>query len=260
MTKNGTQITCKIDHFVLLVVQGLSSASASSSSSTSRKQETTSQEPSEMRIDPTVSENQNRANPNMHSDSAVSGNRSEAHPDKTRSDVTGLGNRSGTESDKMERDDESQDVPEWLQNFTENLEEPEIPAPAHISREDSDSERPTKVVEKSKLRKRSFYIHFPEDRNCDVCLRTEITSSPCRRRTGEASLPRAEKFGDLITADHNVLHEESESRNNHRYAVSRNKILLLSGFNFIREKNLSGDAKEFTEVFRTVTKAKSHLH
>ena len=201
----------------------------------------------------------------MHSDSAVSGNRSEAHPDKTRSDVTGLGNRSGTESDKMERDDESQDVPEWLQKFTENLEDPEIPVPAHISREDSDSERPTKVVEKSKFRKRSFYIHFPKDRNCDVCLRTEITSSPCRRRTGEASLPRAEKFGDLITADHNVLHEESESRNNHRYAVSRNKILATQWIQFYPcEKNKLHQEtarRACTEVFRTVTrKAKSHLH
>ena len=41
---------------------------------------------------------------------------------------------------------------------------------------------------------------------------------PCRRRTGEA-VPRAEKFGDLITADHKVPKEEGESRNNHRYAV-----------------------------------------
>ena len=32
-------------------------------------------------------------------------------------------------------------------------------------------------------------------------------------------MPRAEQFGDLITADHKVLSEESESRNNHRYAV-----------------------------------------
>ena len=31
--------------------------------------------------------------------------------------------------------------------------------------------------------------------------------------------PRAENFGDLITADHNVLSEGCESRNNHRYAV-----------------------------------------
>ena len=32
-------------------------------------------------------------------------------------------------------------------------------------------------------------------------------------------MPRAENFGDLITADHKILSEESESRNNHRYAV-----------------------------------------
>ena len=45
-----------------------------------------------------------------------------------------------------------------------------------------------------------------------------MTRAPCRRRTGEA-LPRAEKFGDLITADHKVLNEGGESRNYHRYAV-----------------------------------------
>ena len=32
-------------------------------------------------------------------------------------------------------------------------------------------------------------------------------------------ISRAEKFGDLITADHKMLNEEGESRNNHRYAV-----------------------------------------
>ena len=39
-----------------------------------------------------------------------------------------------------------------------------------------------------------------------------------QKLTGEA-LPRAEKFGDLITADHKVLNEGCESRDNHRYAV-----------------------------------------
>ena len=36
---------------------------------------------------------------------------------------------------------------------------------------------------------------------------------------GEA-VPRAYKFGDLITADHKVLSDNCESRNNHRYAVA----------------------------------------
>ena len=46
----------------------------------------------------------------------------------------------------------------------------------------------------------------------------KITKAPCRRRIGGA-VPRAANFGDLITADHKVLSENGESRNNHRYAV-----------------------------------------
>ena len=50
---------------------------------------------------------------------------------------------------------------------------------------------------------------LPEDQN---------HKGPCRRRIGRV-VPRAENFGDLITADHKVLSEGCESRNNHRYAV-----------------------------------------
>ena len=66
--------------------------------------------------------------------------------------------------------------------------------------------------------KHSVHTHFPIDRNCEICKRTKFTRAPCRRRNGEA-VPRAEKFGDLITADHKVLSDNCESRNNHRYAV-----------------------------------------
>ena len=68
------------------------------------------------------------------------------------------------------------------------------------------------------LGKHSVYTHFPKDRNCEICQRTKITRAPCRRRNGEA-VPRAVNFGDLITADHKVLSDNCESRNNHRYAV-----------------------------------------
>ena len=46
----------------------------------------------------------------------------------------------------------------------------------------------------------------------------KITTAPCRRRNGGV-VPRAENFGDLITADRKVLSDNCESRNNHRYAV-----------------------------------------
>ena len=48
------------------------------------------------------------------------------------------------------------------------------------------------------------YLHsLPEGPKFDICMRTKITSAPCRKRTA-ASVPRAENFGDLITADHKV--------------------------------------------------------
>ena len=68
------------------------------------------------------------------------------------------------------------------------------------------------------LGRHSVYTHFPKDRNCEICQRTKITRAPCRRRNGGAVLS-AENFGDLITADHKVLSDNCESRNNHRYAV-----------------------------------------
>ena len=90
--------------------------------------------------------------------------------------------------------------------------------PAHTSeREISDSQSDASKEETQK-RKHSIYTHFPKDQNWNICSRTKITRVPCRRRN-EGSIRRAEKFGDLITADHRVLNEGSESRNNHRYAA-----------------------------------------
>ena len=105
------------------------------------------------------------------------------------------------------------DLPECVEEFTENLMDDSVPehreAPASSSRESSLEPR-GKVV--------SGNHHFPKDLNCDICLRTKITRRFCRKRTG-AAVPRAEIFGDLITADHKVLSEGCESRHNHRYAV-----------------------------------------
>ena len=82
--------------------------------------------------------------------------------------------------------------------------------------------------------KHNIFTHFPEDRNCDMCLNTKITRASCRRRTGTV-VPKAEIFGVLITADHKVLSEGCESRHHHRYAVV-NKTWPLSGFNLTQVK------------------------
>ena len=74
---------------------------------------------------------------------------------------------------------------------------------ASSSREPSLEPMPARSVD---MGKRSVYTHFPKERNCEICQRTKITRAPYRRRIGGA-VPRAENFGDLITADHKVLNE-----------------------------------------------------
>ena len=111
------------------------------------------------------------------------------------------------------------EILEWLQEFGENLVDDEIPehGDSHASSSHEASFEPI-LKRREDLGKHSVYNHFLKDRNCEICQRTKITRAPCRRRNGGA-VPRAQKFGDLITADHKVLSDNCESRNNHRYAV-----------------------------------------
>ena len=104
--------------------------------------------------------------------------------------------------------------------------------PEHRDASSSSHELSSEPLGKVVSGKHNIYTHFPKDRKCDICMRTKITRTPCRRRTGVA-IPRAEIFGDLITADHKVFNEGGESRNNHRYAVvvqdlGNSKVSILS--------------------------------
>ena len=119
------------------------------------------------------------------------------------------------------------ELPRWLQEFIENLVDESTSTepwrnPEQGSRDTSKSSHELPMEPRAKSGtgsgNYSVYTHFRKDPNCDICLKTKITRASCRRRTGTV-VPRAEHFGDLITADHKILSEESESRNNHRYAV-----------------------------------------
>ena len=86
---------------------------------------------------------------------------------------------------------------------------------ASSSREPSFESTPARSVDLGKthclysLLQRPKLRDLPEDQNYKS---TEQTTQ-WRRRTS------CRKFGDLITADHKVLSDNCESRNNHRYAV-----------------------------------------
>ena len=115
---------------------------------------------------------------------------------------------------------------------------------SHASSSHGPSLEPT-PARSADLGKHSVYTHFPQDRNCEICQRTKITRAPCRRRAGGV-VPRAENFGDFITADQKVLSEGCEPRNNHRYAVVVGHPMdpVVS----VQNKNFSGNTKELAKV------------
>ena len=94
------------------------------------------------------------------------------------------------------------EIPEWLQEFRENLVDDEISLQGG-SQASSSHEVSLEPIAKRRedLCKHNVYTRFPKDRNCDICKRTKITRAPCRRRKGE-TVPRTANFGDLTTTDH----------------------------------------------------------
>ena len=77
---------------------------------------------------------------------------------QTDPDKLASGNRGSANKDEMDKEDPTQGIPDWLQPFTDNLEDSETHVPAHSSEnENSDSEGAAKVVTN---RKHRIHTHF----------------------------------------------------------------------------------------------------
>ena len=68
------------------------------------------------------------------------------------------------------------EIPEWLQEFRENLVDDEIPLQggSHASSSHEVSLEPT-TKRREDLGKHSVHTHFPKDRNCEICKRIKVT-------------------------------------------------------------------------------------
>ena len=229
LIKNGIRIICNTENFVPIVVPGLSSSSSGSSSTSrtpmrqeSHSSSSSSSSPSSPTVgDLSVREREDVTNSDI-SPVPVSEfvDDSSGRPDETQANKNLKPNKKEA---TIARGDplcsDNSEIPEWLQEFRENLVDDEIPLQggSHASSSHEASLEPI-AKRREDLGKHNVHTHFPKDQNCEICKRTKITRAPCRRRKGEA-VPRADNFGDLITADHKVLSDNCESRNNHRYAV-----------------------------------------
>ena len=103
-------------------------------------------------------------------------------------------------ANEMNKEDPTQGIPVWLQPFTVNLEDLE----AHVLAHSSERER-TQI--------RKVMCQKWRHKNGSTSVHASF------RKNQKTSTLRTEKYGDLITAEHKVLNEGRESRNNHRYAV-----------------------------------------
>ena len=218
LNKNWIRIPCNTENFVPIVVP-----SSSTSRTSSRQESHCSSSSSSSSSSPTVSEIQSQERGDrIESDISLvqvstSVDDRSGRPDDNQANKNPKPNNK--ESKKEQSDSLCSEIPEWLQELREILVDDEIPVhgDSHAS---SSHEVPLEPTSKRRedLGKHSVYTLFPEDRNCEICKRTKITRAPCRRLKGEA-VPRADNFGDLITADHKVLSDICDSRNNHRHAV-----------------------------------------
>ena len=141
-------------------------------------------------------------------------------------------------ANEMNKEDPTHGIPVWLQPFTVNLEDLEAHVLAHSSaRENSESEDDASKVEEQK-RKHSVHAYF--------------------RKNQKRSILRKEKYGHLTTAEHKVLNEGRESRNNHRYAVVVK--VLATQWNPCQTKTSQETEKNLRKLAESVAEAKSYSY
>ena len=178
LIKNGIRIPCNTENFVPIVVPGLSSSSSGSSSTskTPSRQESHSSSSSST-SSPTESEIQTLEREDridifpVHVSNSVD-DRS-GRPDETHANKRPKTNKKET---TIERGNPlCSEVPEWLQEFRENLVDDEIRihGDSHASSSHEASLEPT-FKRSEDLGKHSVYTHFPKDRNCEICKRPKL--------------------------------------------------------------------------------------
>ena len=258
LIQNGIRTQCDTENFVPIVVPGLWSSSSGSSS--------TSMTPSRQESDHPTSSSSSSTSPTttVSSDSET---RAREEPERDRflynnwvkwtcwREKTGDPLTKPTKNPKPNKNEDHElerrdpfcsEIPAIIQR---NLVDDRVPelrdSHASSSHEPSLDPTPTRSAD---LGEHRVDTHFPKDRICEICQRTQITRVPCRRRIGGA-VPPAETFGGLITSDHKVLSEGCESRNNYRYAVvvqdlATQWVPVVS----VQNKNFSGNTKELAIV------------
>ena len=138
-------------------------------------------------------------------------------PDETQANKIPKTNKEGTTTERGNPLDS--EIPEWLQEFKENLVDDEVPLQggSHASSSHEASLEPT-TKRREDLGMHRVYTHFPRDEIAKSVKGPKLQGPHEEDAVAEPYFVLI-NFGDLITADHKVLRDNCESRNNHRKAV-----------------------------------------
>ena len=206
--KTGFEYNFNTENFVPIVVPGLSSSSSSSS------HPSTSMTPSRQESNhPTSSSSSSTSPTTMLSESET----------REREDLSGTDSHpapvSSSHVERTRGDPLYSEIPKWLQEFRGNLVDDRVPerrdSHAGSSHEPSIEPTPTRSVE---LGKHCVYTHVLKTDIARSVRGPKVQGARAEDALAEPYLVQ-KNIGDLITADHKVLSESCESRNNHRYAI-----------------------------------------
>ena len=139
---------------------------------------------------------------------------SSGRPDDNQANKTPKTNKKETtiaRGDPLSSD--NSEIPEWLQEFMENLVDDEIPlqGSSHASSSHEASLEPIYMRREELGVNTIIILIFPKTEIARSASGPKLQELRAEERKGEA-VPRADNFGDLITADHKVLSDNCESR------------------------------------------------
>ena len=182
LIRNGKRIDCHTSNYVPFVVPGLSASSSSTTPSPTS--------PSSSPQDSAFDVSRYTENPVPERSRSTSGElRRDPLHETTETEKTK--NKNG-KSEEVQRDT-SHELPDWLQEFRENLVDECTSTdpwrnPEQGSQDTSKSSHELPTEPQAKVEpgsgKHSVQTHFPKDPNCDICKKTKITRASCRRCAG----------------------------------------------------------------------------
>ena len=162
LIRNGIRIQCNTKNFVPVVVLGLSTTSSSSSTSTSTT-------PSGQEIHHSDHHPATESSESVEREARENPHTSET-PEELLHEPTEIPKPNENEDHEQVRRDPYSDIPEWLQEFRENLVDEGVSErrDTHASSSHEVSLEPI-FKRREDLGKHGVYTHFPEDRYCKIC-------------------------------------------------------------------------------------------